>query len=152
GDSVMDTTREPLAVDPLSPESELRARGSAASEARSTAASGGPVVHVGGRAVGRGQPVYVIAEIGINHNGSLEICEKLIEGAVHSGCNAVKFQKRTPELCVPLDQWNVMRDTPWGRISYIDYKRKIEFGLEEFSHIDRVCQRLGVPWFASAWY
>jgi N-acetylneuraminate synthase len=101
--------------------------------------------------VGRDQPVFVIAEIGINHNGSLEICEKLIEGAVRAGCNAVKFQKRTPELCVPLEQWNVMRDTPWGRLSYIDYKRKIELGLEEFSHVDRICRRLDVPWFASAW-
>jgi N-acetylneuraminate synthase len=111
----------------------------------------GPTVSIGGVLVGRHQPVFVIAEIGINHNGSLEICEKLIEGAVKAGCNAVKFQKRTPELCVPLDQWNVMRDTPWGRITYIEYKRKIEFGIEEFAHVDRVCQRLGVPWFASAW-
>jgi N-acetylneuraminate synthase len=111
----------------------------------------GPTVFIGTMPVGRDHPVFVIAEIGINHNGSLEICEKLIEGAVKAGCNAVKFQKRTPELCVPLEQWNVMRETPWGRLSYIDYKRKIEFGLEEFSHVDRVCRRLGVPWFASAW-
>jgi N-acetylneuraminate synthase len=110
-----------------------------------------PVVFIGGVPVGREQPVFVIAEIGINHNGSLEVCEKLIEGAVKAGCNAVKFQKRTPELCVPLDQWNVMRDTPWGRMSYIEYKRKIEFGLEEFTEVDRICRRLGVPWFASAW-
>jgi N-acetylneuraminate synthase len=110
-----------------------------------------PEVLVGGTPVGPGHPTFVIAEIGINHNGSLEICEKLIEGAAHAGCNAVKFQKRTPELCVPLDQWNVMRDTPWGRMPYIEYKRKIEFGLEEFTHIDRVCKRLGVHWFASAW-
>jgi N-acetylneuraminate synthase len=110
-----------------------------------------PLAFIGGAPVGRGQPVFVIAEIGINHNGSLEICEKLIEGAVKAGCNAVKFQKRTPELCVPLDQWSVMRDTPWGRMSYIDYKRKIEFGLEEYTHVDRICRRLGVPWFASAW-
>jgi N-acetylneuraminate synthase len=111
----------------------------------------GPVVNIGGTPIGRHNAVFVIAEIGINHNGSLDICEKLIEGAVSAGCNAVKFQKRTPELCVPLDQWNVMRDTPWGRMTYIEYKRKIEFGLEEFSHIDRVCKRLGVLWFASAW-
>jgi len=111
----------------------------------------GPVVKIGGAYVGRTHPTYVIAEIGINHNGSLDICEKLIEGAVKAGCDAVKFQKRTPELCVPLDQWNVMRDTPWGRMTYIDYKRKIEFGQSEFEHVDRVCRRLGVPWFASAW-
>ncbi len=110
-----------------------------------------PVVDIAGRGVGEGQPVFVIAEIGINHNGSLELCEKLIEGAAQAGSDAVKFQKRTPELCVPLEQWNVTRDTPWGRMSYIDYKRKIEFGQAEFEHIDRVCRRLGIPWFASCW-
>jgi N-acetylneuraminate synthase len=111
----------------------------------------GPVVEIAGRGVGEDQPVFVIAEIGINHNGSLQICEKLIEGAVRAGCDAVKFQKRTPELCVPLEQWQVMRDTPWGRMSYIDYKRKIEFGEAEFQHIDQLCRRLGILWFASCW-
>ncbi|HXK17404.1 MAG TPA: N-acetylneuraminate synthase family protein, partial [Polyangiaceae bacterium] len=111
----------------------------------------GPVVEIAGRGVGEDEPVFVIAEIGINHNGSLELCEKLIEGAHRAGCDAVKFQKRTPELCVPLDQWNVMRDTPWGRMSYIDYKRKIELGPNEFEHIDQVCKRLGILWFASCW-
>ncbi|HYP91082.1 MAG TPA: N-acetylneuraminate synthase family protein [Polyangiaceae bacterium] len=111
----------------------------------------GPRVKIGGREVGEDQPVFVIAEVGINHNGSLELCEKLIEGAHRAGCDAVKFQKRTPELCVPLEQWQVMRDTPWGRMSYIDYKRKIEFGASEFEHVDRVCKRLGIPWFASCW-
>ena len=111
----------------------------------------GPVVEIAGRGVGEDQPVFVIAEIGINHNGSLELCEKLIEGAARAGCDAVKFQKRTPELCVPLEQWNVMRDTPWGRMSYIDYKRKIEFGVAEFEHVDKVCKRLEMPWFASCW-
>jgi len=110
-----------------------------------------PVVRIAGASVGRQHPVFVIAEIGINHNGSLETCERLIEGAVKAGCDAVKFQKRTPELCVPLEQWNVMRDTPWGAMTYIDYKRKIELGHREFEHVDRVCRRLGVPWFASAW-
>jgi N-acetylneuraminate synthase len=111
----------------------------------------GPRVRIGERDVGEEQPVFVVAEVGINHNGSLELCEKLIEGAHRAGCDAVKFQKRTPELCVPLEQWNVMRDTPWGRMSYIDYKRKIEFGQDEFEHVDRVCRRLGIPWFASCW-
>jgi N-acetylneuraminate synthase len=111
----------------------------------------GPVVRIAGRGVGEEQPVFVIAEIGINHNGSLQICEKLIEGAARAGCDAVKLQKRTPELCVPLDQWEVMRDTPWGRMSYIDYKRRIELGLAELEHVDRVCERLGISWFASCW-
>jgi N-acetylneuraminate synthase len=111
----------------------------------------GSVVRIAGRPVGERQRVFVIAEIGINHNGSLEICEKLIEGAARAGCDAVKLQKRTPELCVPLEQWGVMRDTPWGRMSYIDYKRKIELGVAELEHVERVCQRLGMLWFASCW-
>jgi N-acetylneuraminate synthase len=111
----------------------------------------GPSVRIADRQVGEDQPVFIIAEIGINHNGSLELCEQLIEGAHRAGCDAVKFQKRTPELCVPLDQWNVTRDTPWGRMTYIDYKRKIEFGVSEYEHIDRVCKRLGIMWFASCW-
>lgn len=86
----------------------------------------GPKVQIGKKWVGRGEPVFVIAEIGINHNGSLDLAKQLIDGAAMAGCDAVKFQKRTPELCVPADQWNIMRDTPWGRMSYIDYRRKVE--------------------------
>src|SRR5882757_1710269 len=129
----------------------LRALRALRGERAGSAGGPEPVVEIAGRGVGEGQPVFVIAEIGINHNGSLELCEKLIEGAAHAGSDAVKFQKRTPELCVPLEQWNVARDTPWGRMSYIDYKRKIEFGQAEFEHIDRVCRQLGIPWFASCW-
>ena len=111
----------------------------------------GAAVRIGSRWVGENQPVYVIAEIGINHNGSLELAEKLIEGAGSAGCDAVKFQKRTPDLCVPREQWDVQRDTPWGRMTYIEYKRRMEFGEREFAHIEKVCRRLGIPWFASAW-
>ena len=103
------------------------------------------------RSIGAGQPTYIIAEIGINHNGSLDIAKQLIDAAVHAGCDAVKFQKRTPELCVPKDQWNIERDTPWGRMSYIDYKRKTEFGLEEYTAIDDYCRIMGIDWFASCW-
>lgn len=109
------------------------------------------VVRIGGRAVGDGEPVFVIAEIGINHNGSLEIARKLIDGAVLSGADAVKFQKRTPELCVPRDQWHLERDTPWGRMTYIDYRRKVEFGEREYAAIDRHCRERGILWFASCW-
>jgi N-acetylneuraminate synthase len=93
----------------------------------------------------------VIAEIGINHNGSLEVAKKLIDGAVLSGADAVKFQKRTPEKCVPREQWNVERDTPWGRMTYIDYRRRMEFGETEFAAIDRHCRDRGIAWFASSW-
>jgi N-acetylneuraminate synthase len=108
-------------------------------------------VQVGGRWVGEGEPVFVIAEIGINHNGSLELAKKLIDGAVLSGADAVKFQKRTPEKCVPREQWQVERDTPWGRMTYIDYRRRMEFGEAEFAAIDRHCRERGILWFASSW-
>ncbi len=111
----------------------------------------GAVVRIGDRLVGDGQPVFVIAEIGINHNGSLELARKLIDGAILAGCDAVKFQKRTPEKCVPRDQWYVERDTPWGRMSYIDYRHKVELGQREYEAIDRHCKERGILWFASCW-
>lgn len=108
-------------------------------------------VAVGNRLIGAGEPVYIIAEIGINHNGSLELAKKLIDGAIFAGADAVKFQKRTPELCVPRAQWDVERDTPWGRMSYIEYKHRIEFGYSEYEEIDRYCRQRGIAWFASCW-
>ncbi|WP_448697929.1 N-acetylneuraminate synthase family protein [Mucilaginibacter sp. AW1-3] len=104
-----------------------------------------------GRTIGSGEPCYIIAEIGINHNGSLEIAKKLIDEAVAAKVDAVKFQKRTPEICVPKDQWEIMRDTPWGRMSYIDYKRKTEFGTVEYAAIDAYCKENGIDWFVSVW-
>jgi len=104
-----------------------------------------------GRKIGKGYPSYIIAEIGINHNGSLDIAKKLIDEAVAAKADAVKFQKRTPEICVPKDQWEIMRDTPWGRMSYIDYKRKTEFGIAEYATIDQYCKKVGIDWFVSAW-
>jgi N-acetylneuraminate synthase len=96
-------------------------------------------------------PVYVIAEIGINHNGSLGKALRLIDMAIDAGCDAVKFQKRNPEVCVPSDQRDVMRKTPWGRMSYIDYRHRMEFGYEEFNRIDNYCKAHNIEWFASAW-
>jgi N-acetylneuraminate synthase len=110
-----------------------------------------PSVELGGRQVGPGRPVFLIAEIGINHNGSLELARKLIDGAHLAGADAVKFQKRTPEICVPREQWLIERDTPWGRMSYIDYRRRMEFGEAEFAAIDRHCKDRGILWFASCW-
>ncbi len=106
---------------------------------------------VNGDFVGKGFPTFIIAEIGINHNGSIEITKKLIDEAVKAGCDAVKFQKRTPEICVPEDQKYKMRATPWGTITYIDYKKKIEFQEEEFRIIDEYCKKKGIIWFASCW-
>lgn len=108
-------------------------------------------VQIGNRFIGAGEPVYIIAEIGINHNGSLENAKKLIDGAVKAGCDAVKFQKRTPELCVPKNQWDIERETPWGRIRYIEYRRKVEFGFEEYFEIDNYCKQKRIDWFASPW-
>jgi N-acetylneuraminate synthase len=106
---------------------------------------------VGDKIIGDGHPTFVIAEIGINHNGSIEIAKKMIAGAKSAGCDAVKFQKRTPEICVPKDQWNVERDTPWGRMTYIDYRNKVEFGKDEYAEIDKYCKELGIIWFVSCW-
>ncbi len=104
-----------------------------------------------GKKIGPSQPVYIIAEIGINHNGSLEIAKKLIDEAVKAGFDAVKFQKRRPEVCTPKDQWYIERDTPWGRMPYIDYRYKMEFGLKDYQEIDKYCRKRKIDWFASCW-
>ena len=94
---------------------------------------------------------YIIAEIGINHNGNLENAKKLIDIASVAGCDSVKFQKRNPDVCVPEHQKEVMRDTPWGRMTYLEYKYKVEFGKEEYDEIDRYCKEKKIYWSASPW-
>jgi N-acetylneuraminate synthase len=113
--------------------------------------SGLQTVAVGDRLVGEGQPVYIIAEIGINHNGDLEIAKGLIDMAAEAGCDAVKFQKRTPELCVPEEQRGLMRETPWGYMSYMEYKKRIEFTSIEYDQIAEYCRKKQIHWFASSW-
>ncbi len=108
-------------------------------------------IKIGDRYVGDGHPVYIVAEIGINHNGDLNIVKRLVQAAKDAGCDAVKFQKRTPEACVPLAQRDRMRETPWGYIGYMEYRKKIEFGKAEFDEIDRGCKELDITWFASSW-
>lgn len=108
-------------------------------------------VQVGDRTIGDGQPVYIIAEIGINHNGSLDMAKRLIDGSLFAGCDAVKFQKRTPELATPRDQWDIERDTPWGRMTYIDYRRRMEFDADQYAEIDRYCREKNIDWLASCW-
>jgi N-acetylneuraminate synthase len=101
--------------------------------------------------VGDGHPAYVIAEIGINHNGDMNIVKGMIDGAVHAGADAVKFQKRTPEVCTPPEQQRQMRETPWGYITYLDYRYKVEFNEEQYREIDRYAREKGIAWMASVW-
>ena len=108
-------------------------------------------VKIGNREVGDTCPCFIIAEIGINHNGSLELVKELVEVAKAAGCDAVKFQKRTPELSTPPAQRDLLRQTPWGIIPYLEYKKKIELSREDYREIDRYCRALGMIWFASCW-
>lgn len=109
------------------------------------------VIPIGRRKVGAGQPTFIIGEIGINHNGDLDIAKRLIDAAVLAGCDAVKFQKRTPEVCVPVAQREVLRETPWGLITYMEYRERVEFGRDEYAAIDRYCRDKGIEWFVSPW-
>src|SRR5436190_12137411 len=108
-------------------------------------------IKFGKKLVGDGHPAYVIAEIGINHNGDLEIAKKMIDAAVHAGVDAVKFQKRTPEVCTPPEQQKQMRETPWGYITYLDYRYKVEFNEEQYCEIDNYCKEKGIAWMVSVW-
>lgn len=108
-------------------------------------------VRIGNRTVGEGEPCYIVAEIGINHNGDIDIARQLIATAKRYGCDAVKFQKRTPELCVPPEQRNLMRETPWGIMTYMEYRYRVEFGQGDYQEIDAYCKRQDIAWFASCW-
>jgi N-acetylneuraminate synthase len=108
-------------------------------------------IKFGSRMMGDGHPAYIIAEVGINHNGDLEIAKKIIDAAVHAGADAVKFQKRTPEICTPPEQQKQMRETPWGYITYLDYRYKVEFGEEQYREIERYCKEKKIDWMVSVW-
>jgi N-acetylneuraminate synthase len=93
----------------------------------------------------------IIAEIGINHNGSLVLAKKMMMMAKNCGCDYVKFQKRNPDITTPENKKKILRETPWGKMSYLKYKKKIEFGLKEYKSIDKFSKKINMPWFASAW-
>ncbi|WP_149083484.1 MULTISPECIES: N-acetylneuraminate synthase family protein [Microbacterium] len=108
-------------------------------------------VSIGSRVIGGGRPAYVIAEIGLNHNGDVEIAKRLIDVAARAGADAVKFQKRTPEISTPEHMRDVPRETPWGTMSYLDYRRRVEFGRDEYVEIGDHATMQGLDWFASPW-
>lgn len=95
--------------------------------------------------------VFVIAEIGINHNGNIDMALRLIDAAVEAGADAVKFQKRTPLMCIPPEIWDIKRQTPWGMITNKEYRQRIEFGPKDYITIDNYCRQKGILWFASPW-
>tara|TARA_B100001287_G_C22607574_1_gene493477 strand:+ start:151 stop:1026 length:876 start_codon:yes stop_codon:yes gene_type:complete len=95
--------------------------------------------------------VYFIGEVGINHNGDIDIAKKIILEAKKAGFSAVKFQKRNPEISTPENIKSKLRETPWGEMTYLDYKFKIEFDKNEYDQIDKYCRELEIDWFASCW-
>lgn len=106
---------------------------------------------LGNRMVGDGHPAYIVGEIGINHNGDIEVAKQLIDLAKWAGADAIKFQKRTPELATPPDQREKMRETPWGYISYLDYRYKVEFDEKQYREIEKHARSKGIDWFVSVW-
>jgi len=107
-------------------------------------------VKIGARLVGKGQPCYIVAEIGINHNGDLDIAKRLVSLAAASGCDAVKFQKRTVEVVYSAEELARPRESPFGSTNG-ELKYGLEFGLKEYREIDAYCKTVKIPWFASCW-
>lgn len=108
-------------------------------------------VRIGNYVIENGCEPYMIAEIGINHNGNINIAKQLADAAFATGWNAIKFQKREPDIAVPEAQKGVLRETPWGTMTYLDYKKRIEFGKEQYDYIDKYCREKPIAWTASPW-
>ncbi len=92
---------------------------------------------------------YIIGEIGINHNGDIGIAKKLIDVAKRCNFDAVKFQKRSPDISTPETQKMKLRETPWGEMTYLNYKKKIEFNIKQYKVIDKYCKSKKIDWFVS---
>ena len=108
-------------------------------------------VTIGSHVLGGGHPVYVIAEIGLNHNGDVALAKRLIDVAADAGANAVKFQKRTPEIATPAHMRDVLRETPWGTMTYLEYRHRVEFDRDQYIEIGDHATMRGLDWFASPW-
>ncbi len=108
-------------------------------------------INIGNKLISSENSCYLIAEIGINHNGDLDNVMKLMNNSKDAGFDCVKFQKRTPELSTPDSQKNVMRETPWGEMTYLEYKKRIELDREAYSAIDQHSKKIGIDWTASCW-
>jgi len=108
-------------------------------------------IKIGNTVIGEDCPIYFIAEIGINHNGDMQIVKKLLDATYITGWNCAKFQKRTPSICVPEHQKNIMRSTPWGDMTYLDYRYRVEFEKEQYDYIDKYCREKPLHWTASVW-
>ena len=108
-------------------------------------------VKIGNKTIGENHPTFIVGEIGINHNGDLDIAKRLIDVGSFAGCDAVKFQKRNPDLAVPDHQKQKLKKTPWGEMPYIEYKKRIEFGEEEYRVIDQYAKQKEIMWFVSPW-
>lgn len=108
-------------------------------------------VRIGHAAIGEYEPVYVIAEIGLNHNGDVNVAKRLIEVAADAGAQAVKFQKRTPDISTPEHMKLTPRETPWGTMTYLEYRHRVEFGRDEYTAIADHASLHGLDWFASPW-
>ena len=109
------------------------------------------MISIGHNLIGTGHPVYVIAEIGLNHNGEVEIAKQLIDVAASAGAQAVKFQKRTPDISTPEHMKAVPRETPWGLMSYLEYRHRVEFDRDQYVEIGDYATVCGLDWFASPW-
>lgn len=109
------------------------------------------MLNLGGHMVGSGHPVFMIAEVGLNHNSDMQIAKRLIDASFATGWQCVKFQKRNPDKCVPEHQKLLAKDTPWGPMTYLEYKKKLEFSLDQYFYIDSYCKGKPVLWTASVW-
>jgi len=112
--------------------------------ARPTVTRGRARIFLGDRWVGDGERTFTVAEIGINHNGSLELAKRLVVAAHEAGCDAVKFQKRSPEHATPTEQCNLERDTPWGRMTYLEYRHRVELSRGDYAALGALCAELGL--------